>query len=704
MSYGRAAYRLSRWVWRRRALAGVVLGALGVASGLFRTGPQPFRAVGSALLLALLCDRVRARLRPAPPAAWDAELSLLLMICAYVALEMLGGVRSPAHALVYAIVAFGVATQGLRVGAALIALCLLLEWRLVPPDLLPWRAAMLGLFALGAAVLLRGEIARQRREQRQCVEGAVRTLREDARDFRLIASALSAEGRMRSRAEDVDKLAQGSVETIHDSLYHLLELLQRSLQLQTCVLLWGSDDGERMKVKELVTDSDLVGGDPVSATAGVLAAIIKNRAMLQLRAPDVATLPHYRGPARVGVFLGVPLFEGAFLRGVLCADRAEDRPFSADEEALFGKAAGQVLRTVQTERVFAAVEQAKYEHERFYRASEMLRGALTLDQVYDTAVRATREIVEFDFAGITLFDRENRRHRIARVWDPEGISGEDVEGIEFHDNAGLVAMAVKNKHFLPTTGGPGDRVVFTRKVRIHVESLLVMPLIRPGDEAIGTFTVASRRPDRFGGDVREMLGVIANQVAVSIDNAKMVQRLQELATTDGLTGLCNHREFQDRLDEMLGRAARRRSRVSLVLADVDHFKKINDSYGHPAGDVVLKRVSQILQAAVRKVDVVARYGGEEFALLLEDTDAAGALQLCERARAEIGRQQFGSDNGTFQVTLSLGVAMYPEDATDKPTLIARADQALYRAKREGRNRVVIWREPAAVRLASSGPT
>jgi diguanylate cyclase (GGDEF)-like protein len=189
---------------------------------------------------------------------------------------------------------------------------------------------------------------------------------------------------------------------------------------------------------------------------------------------------------------------------------------------------------------------------------------------------------------------------------------------------------------------------------------------------------------------------------VSIDNAKMYQRLQELATTDGLTGLCNHREFQDRLDEMLGRAARRRSRISLVLADVDHFKRINDAHGHPVGDVVLRRVSQILLAAVRKVDVVARYGGEEFALLLEDTDAAGAMQLCERACAEVSRQQFGSDSGAFQVTLSLGVAAYPEDGADKPTLIARADQALYRAKREGRNRVVSWREPAGARLASAG--
>jgi len=703
MNLGRASYRASRWLWRRRALVGAALAALGVALGLFATGHAAVRLGGGIVLALLLADRIRDRLRPGQTGTGDVEMGVLLITGAYAALQLVGPVPAPMHALLYAIVAFGVATQGLWVGAAMIAAALVLEWRLAP-DLLPWRGAMFLFFWAGAVVLLRGEIVRQRREHRQHLDGAIRSLREDARDFRLVGSALSAEGRARSRADDVDKLTQGSVETIHDSLYHLLELLKRSLGLQTCVLFWLTEDGARLRVKELVTDSDMLGGHEVPATAGVLGALVKNRTALQLRSPDVGQLPHYHGPERVGVFLGVPLLEAAHLRGVLCADRAEDRPFGEEEEALFTKAAGQVMRVVQSERIFTAVEQSKYEHERFFRASELLRGALTLDQVYDTALRAAREIIEFDFAGITLFDRASRRHRIARVWDPDQVSGDDIEGLEYADNAGLAAMAVKNKHFLPTTGGPGDRVVFTRKVRLRMESLLVLPLITKGDEAIGTFTLASRKPDRFSGHVRNMLGVIANQVAVSIDNAKMYRRLQELATTDGLTGLCNHREFQDRLDEMMDRARRRRSRFSLVLADIDHFKRINDTYGHPVGDVVLRRVSQMLLAAVRKVDVVARYGGEEFALLLEDTDATGALHLCERARADIMKQQFGSDNGTFQVTMSLGVAVFPEDAADKHALIARADQALYRAKREGRNRVIIAREPASVQRSVASAT
>ena len=185
-----------------------------------------------------------------------------------------------------------------------------------------------------------------------------------------------------------------------------------------------------------------------------------------------------------------------------------------------------------------------------------------------------------------------------------------------------------------------------------------------------------------------MLGVIANQVAISLQNAHMYQALEEQATTDGLTGLVNHRTFQERFSAMLGRADRHKFPVSLILTDIDHFKKVNDTYGHPAGDEVLRRVAAILKASARKIDIVARYGGEEFAIVLEATDRAGARQLAERIRIEVAQQNFQSGKGPFKATLSLGVASYPEDARAKADLIAQADQSLYAAKHGGRNRTV----------------
>jgi two-component system cell cycle response regulator len=207
---------------------------------------------------------------------------------------------------------------------------------------------------------------------------------------------------------------------------------------------------------------------------------------------------------------------------------------------------------------------------------------------------------------------------------------------------------------------------------------------------IGTFTVAAQRTTAFPNDRREMLGVIANQVATSMQNARMYEVVEEQATTDGLTGLVNHRTFQERFSAMLGRAERRSFAVSLLLTDIDHFKKVNDTYGHPTGDEVLRRVAAILRASARKIDITARYGGEEFAIVLEGTDRAGARQLAERIRQEVAQQTFASPKGNFQATLSIGVACYPDDAREKADIIARADQSLYAAKDGGRNRTMCW--------------
>jgi diguanylate cyclase (GGDEF)-like protein len=353
-----------------------------------------------------------------------------------------------------------------------------------------------------------------------------------------------------------------------------------------------------------------------------------------------------------------------------------------------------VVRVVQSERVFQAVERSKHEHERFYRASAELNRALTLAEVYDAAIAGARGVCEFDFAAVATWDARRASHTLRRV---VGEGAEKIDGTTHRDPSSIASMAVKNKLALPAGGDfrEGDVPVFSHAMSMReYESLLVLPLLVK-DEVIGTFTVAARRAGAFPGDRREMLGVIANQVAISLQNARMVQALEEQATTDGLTGLVNHRTFQERFSSMLGRAERHELPISLILTDIDHFKKVNDTYGHPTGDEVLRRVAAILKASARKIDIVARYGGEEFALVLEATGREGARQLAERIRTEVGQQTFQSAKGPFKATLSLGVATYPEDAREKAEIIARADKSLYAAKHGGRNRTVCAGELAA---------
>jgi diguanylate cyclase (GGDEF)-like protein len=732
----RISTRLRRVGWHARRLAGDGWTALTVAGGaallgtgfwpdIRKSGPVSALVVGAASLVGItLLARLTARLVGAPDttlqkqrdlearlAKADVALGATLVVALYTVIALSGGLTSPVHPLVFALVAFLVTFHRRAVGIPLIGVVVAHEWLLARAglpagvaldqtrrELFTSHLAFIGLFSLVHLVFIQGEVMRRRREHRARVAAELKAMREEARDFRLISSSLAADPKTRSRAADEERLLLGAVETIHLSLFYTLELLKKSLDLHTCVLLWLDESGERLKIKELVTDSDAVTETAVAADAGVIATVVKNRVIVNLRDPKRGHLAYYAGPEEIGAFVGVPVTEDGHLRGVLCADRASDRPFSSSDEALLVGAADQIMRALQSERVFAAVERAKYEHERFFGALAQLNRALGVESVCQKTFEATREICDYDFAALSVIDPATQKHIVlAATGDvPRGLQGTAVE------KAGLASMVVKNKHFLPAGGELRDKdaPVFSKKLRVvGMESLLVLPLIA-ADTAIGSFTVAAHRPRAFGKDKREMLAVIANHVAVSLANAQMYGRMEAMATTDGLTGLVNHRTFQERFDEMLARAERSGSRQALLLTDVDHFKKVNDTYGHPVGDEVLRGVARVVREQVRKVDLAARYGGEEFAIVLEGTDLRGAKETAERIRTEVGKLVFQSAKGPFSVTLSLGIAVFGPDSNDgrdKKTLIANADQSLYHAKHNGRNQAVAWSD-----ISSSG--
>jgi diguanylate cyclase (GGDEF)-like protein len=172
----------------------------------------------------------------------------------------------------------------------------------------------------------------------------------------------------------------------------------------------------------------------------------------------------------------------------------------------------------------------------------------------------------------------------------------------------------------------------------------------------------------------------------NIENAYH-EEIYRLTTIDGLTQIFNKRYFLDTIEKELARAHRYRRVLSLVMFDIDHFKKINDGYGHLAGDYVLKHLAQTVRAKIRREDCFARYGGEEFAIVLPEIDAAGALPFAEKIRQIVERTEFRFENARIPVTISMGVATIDADLTESAALIKRADERLYEAKASGRNRV-----------------
>jgi diguanylate cyclase (GGDEF)-like protein len=168
-------------------------------------------------------------------------------------------------------------------------------------------------------------------------------------------------------------------------------------------------------------------------------------------------------------------------------------------------------------------------------------------------------------------------------------------------------------------------------------------------------------------------------------------QLQDLANRDGLTNLYNHRFFHECLHREMDRIRRYGGILSCAILDLDYFKKVNDTYGHQAGDVILKEIAAIIKKRIRESDLAARYGGEEFALLLLQTEPEAALLVCERLGHEIAATPFPHGKTSIQVTASFGIAAYPcSEIKEARVLVAAADQALYQAKKGGRNRVVLF--------------
>jgi diguanylate cyclase (GGDEF)-like protein len=232
----------------------------------------------------------------------------------------------------------------------------------------------------------------------------------------------------------------------------------------------------------------------------------------------------------------------------------------------------------------------------------------------------------------------------------------------------------------------------------EVATAMAAPFFSRGD-LLGVVAVYGHTGgDSFGPDDLEALRTLVAQAGTAVDNVSLHEEAQRLSITDGLTGLWNRRQLDLRCQEELERAIRFGRPVGVVFCDVDHFKEVNTEWHHQGGDSVLVEVAQRLMTATREIDVVARYGGEEFVLLLPETDLAGSHVLAEKVRRAMCEEPVEHNGRSRTVTLSLGVASYPHSGTTVRSLLAAAQEALGRAKANGRNRI----EEAQPKMRSTG--
>ena len=708
------ALGLLRWargycVWAMRKLSGFVvgLGALALAVSGFLRAPSLDESGPLAVLIGLvgfLLLRLFFRLRPSAEQASptsslaDAEIGTLFVATTYSLVECMGGPAGLLEPLAYVLVAFLVAFHPIRQALWFLGLMLLAEaliaW--LQPSEEGWRLAFshgsfIMLFAFLFFVFLRGEVVYQRKQFRRELDTELRSIVDEANDFRL-TSALSLETRDLSPEELRTRRNISSVQAIHDSLYNVLAVAERALKPYTVALFWVDSEGKRLRLKELRSESDLVVDRPIGMGEGLLGAIIKQREPVVLSELRVGHpgLVYYERPEKITDFIGVPIVEGQHMRGVLIADRIDGSEFSSGDIDVMSTMAEEISRAVQVERIFSQMDQEKYQKERFYQASRDFNSALTVDQVARVAIHAARRVSGAEFAALCVSAEEEGWMQIGAIDWHERPQYRELEGNLFMANEGLVGAAIKARHPLPHGGILSkSQQIFAPGINVSLKAVQVLPLLWK-DVGVGALVIGSADVANLTLQTLDMLRVIADHAAIAIANAQMYEKMETLATTDGLTGLTNHRNFQELFDALVLRSERYKRRFSLVLCDIDYFKKVNDTYGHPVGDVVLKKVARVLKASARGTDIVARYGGEEFAILMEEADGRAAVATAERIRESIKQEVFHSEIGSFSCTMSLGVATFPEDATAKGRLTVCADEALYAAKHGGRDQVVRW--------------
>jgi diguanylate cyclase (GGDEF)-like protein len=321
-------------------------------------------------------------------------------------------------------------------------------------------------------------------------------------------------------------------------------------------------------------------------------------------------------------------------------------------------------------------------------------------EVYKTSTEQIRFQLKSDRVLLVEADAKKMRGRLAWEATEEGEKKTD-HGRNKKDVwvklAGTYAewVLINNVHriFSGVRTSPARHPVLPEKWgREEEDSYLLVPV--DGGEFRGVLVCASREENRnyHKRDV-EMVKEVITIMRMGISHAHHIETLEERATSDGLTGLLNQRTFRQRLSTDLSKIDSRYG-CALIMLDIDHFKLVNDTFGHQAGDEVLKKIANIIQKTIRKADMAARYGGEEFVLYLHHVDREKGKQTAERLRLIIEQTKFEFNGKEVGITASLGITCYPSDGRETRELLERADEALYRSKQGGRNRTTVYRDPA----------
>jgi diguanylate cyclase (GGDEF)-like protein len=470
------------------------------------------------------------------------------------------------------------------------------------------------------------------------------------------------------------------------STFELDEVLQR-------ILVIARDFFHLQNVAILLLDKEkqelharcVIGWDPgtekqrLPLDQGVTGAAARQKKPIY--SPDVSVDPQYISSAQsTRSELAIPLMVQDEVVGVLDCQSENPNHFDRDTIDLLTLFSTQASMAVQNARLYSLER---------HRARQL--------EVINAIARETTAVLDQEALLIKVCSVIQQTFQVGHV----SVLLRDDDGLVLRASQGHFTACTDSEARLPVTSGLWGRSLAAGKTLIEndvrdsieyvgffqeTQSRMCIPLVSFG-QTLGVLMLESDKIECFQeGDI-ESLEAVADICATAIQNAHYVERVKQLAYLDGLTGIFNRRFFELRIIEEMDRARRFQSGMAVLMVDIDQFKRLNDEFGHLLGDEVLRQVSSIFHQQLRKIDVVCRYGGEEFAILLSQTNPQHALAVAEKLRRLVESWQF--PGVPRPVTISAGVATFPDHGTSRDELVKSADAGLYAAKQGGRNRVLL---------------
>ncbi len=319
---------------------------------------------------------------------------------------------------------------------------------------------------------------------------------------------------------------------------------------------------------------------------------------------------------------------------------------------------------------------------------------LDTDNIANVCIESIPKLVNVRFASLYILDETSNILHLYKHNHPFLIN--KIVSLNQKPTS-LMVMAVKSKELMLVRDIDTHRKPIIRKSQrafsdnYKTKNCAIVPLICQ-DRVVGVLNLADKiDSDHFTTDDIALIELFSQLIGASIGNVKLFEKMQRQATTDGLTGLVNHKTFYDILEKELWRTRRYGGRITLIMVDVDNLKKINDAYGHRAGDKVIREVSKRIKECIRQIDTAARYGGDEFAVILLNSSLTDAAVVAQRMVDAVAKTPVIWNKEQITLSISVGIGQYDSETTPED-ITSRSDQALYVAKQAGKNTVRIFEQ------------